>query len=277
MDVTTLFLQSDGQKLRQEFRQLVSILTGRVPTSVSNANVLLQDKRMHEARKLGATQQTSIESAAPELLSYCGQLGLLAEKVTATENATVLLLGARVTAILKRTELLLQSVRSGALRPQGPVHLLTSVRSLEADELVIVEGFPRCSVAPTLELPGPIPGPTPATEADLIEGIYKMVFKQVALLRGADYHISIHPSPTAGTVDCARRWGSTALCDVSNVVAVSGPQPWGVYQALAVARGLRGAKFERPVDYIAYAPAEQPSILAVVEAFAKTVYEATLS
>ncbi len=272
MDVTTLFLQSDGQKLRQEFRNIVCTLAGRVPTSVSDANVLLQEKRIHEARKLHDEQQELIRGSRVELLSYLRQLNMLQE-ITATGEASVLFLGARVTGILRRMEVFLRCVRAG-LVPQGPVHLITSTRPLDADELTIVRAFPQCPVAPTLELVGSLSGPEPTTEHELLEGIYKLLLHKHRVLRAASYYISIHPEPKAGTAECVTRWAVGRSVD--RVVAVSGPQPWGVYQTLAVARSLRVAGFKCPVESIAYAPSEHTDVVQLVEAFAKTVYEATL-
>lgn len=272
MDVTTLFLQSDGLKLLQEFRNIVCTLTGRVPTSVSDANVLLQEKRIHEARKLPAEQQELIRGSRVELLSYLRQLNMLQE-ITATGEASVLFLGARVTGILRRMEVFLRCVRAG-LVPQGPVHLITSTRPLDADELTIVRAFPRCSVAPSLELMGPFPGSEPTTEHELLEGIYKLLLHKHRALRAASYYISIHPDPKAGTADCVQRWATGRTAE--RIVAVSGPQPWGFYQTLAVARSLRAAGFTCPIESIAYSPSEQTDALQLAEAFAKTVYEATL-
>lgn len=275
MKFPTSFFHSDGSgKVRYEFAQIVRMLTGRVPTGIADANALLQDKLMFKARQLGQHEQQRLRELTGELVPYFEFLGLLNEEMGTGGEATVLLLGAKVTAILHRIDVLMRCIKYPKLKPIGPVHLITSNRLLEPEELNIIREFPNGLLGSRFKLESSIPGKQPTTEAELMESLYRMLHERSQVLFDASYHISIHKDPKAGTYDCVRLWANAQPRHIQRVVAVSGPQPWGLYQAHAVARGLRGTS-ATDVSYIAYA-SQQPDILAVVEAFAKTVFELTL-
>ncbi len=271
MKFATLFLQTDG-KVKYEFAQIVRMLTGRVPTGIADANALLQDKQMFKARQLGEQEQQRLKGLTGELIPYFEFLGLLNEEIRRPGLATVLLLGAKFQAIVKRIGILLRAMKIG-LKPDGCIHLLASKRVLTEDEVFAFHDLPNCPFEPGLEF-APSGGGIPVhDEAELLERTFTLAMRRNAALLQCNYRMVFCDSPSANTADTVGEWACRQPRQEGPIVVVSGPQPWGQYQSLSVANALKpfGA-FD--VSYIAYA-SQQPDIMAVVEAFAKTVFELT--